>query len=91
MGEGQPPYTEFLLDGESVAGAWEMNPMVPVEVPSYWQVYFAVDDVDAMFRKAIDAGARETLPPQDFPGGRFAIVSDPQGASLGLLKTNAQG
>jgi predicted enzyme related to lactoylglutathione lyase len=27
------------------------------------------------------------LPPQDFPGGRFAIVSDPQGASIGLLKT----
>ena len=57
MGEGQPPYTEFLLDGESVAGAWEMNPMVPAEVPSYWQVYFAVDDVDGAFRKAIDAGA----------------------------------
>jgi predicted enzyme related to lactoylglutathione lyase len=25
--------------------------------------------------------------PQDFPGGRFAIMSDPQGASFGLLKT----
>jgi hypothetical protein len=25
MGEGQPPYTEFLLDGQSLAGAWEMN------------------------------------------------------------------
>jgi predicted enzyme related to lactoylglutathione lyase len=87
MGEGQAPYTEFLLDGDSVAGAWEMNPMVPAEVPSYWQVYFAVDDVDASFKKAIDAGARELQAPQDFPGGRFAIVSDPQGASLGLLKT----
>jgi predicted enzyme related to lactoylglutathione lyase len=87
MGEGQPPYTEFLLDGQSVAGAWEMNPMVPAEVPSYWQVYFAVDDVDGSFRRAIEAGAHEMLPPQDFPGGRFAIVSDPQGASIGLLKT----
>jgi uncharacterized protein len=87
MGEGQPPYTEFQLDGQSVAGAWEMNPMVPAAVPSYWQVYFNVDDVDGAFRKAIAAGARELLPPQDFPGGRFAIVNDPQGASLGLLKT----
>jgi predicted enzyme related to lactoylglutathione lyase len=87
MGEGQPPYTEFQLDGQSVAGAWEINPMVPAGVPSYWQVYFTVDDVDAAYAKAIDAGARELLPPQDFPGGRFAIVSDPQGASLGLLKT----
>ena len=24
------------------------------------------------------------LPPSDFPGGRFAIVSDPQGAVFGL-------
>ena len=86
MGEGQPPYTEFLLDGESTAGAWEMNPMVPAEVPSYWQVYFAVEDVDAAHRKALELGAKELLEPQDFPGGRFAIVSDPEGASFGLLK-----
>jgi predicted enzyme related to lactoylglutathione lyase len=26
------------------------------------------------------------MAPQDFPGGRFAIVSDPQGAAFGLLK-----
>jgi predicted enzyme related to lactoylglutathione lyase len=87
MGEGQPDYTEFLLGDESIAGAWEMNPMVPAEVPSYWQIYFTVEDVDAAFRKAIDLGATEMLSPQDFPGGRFAIVSDPEGASFGLLKT----
>lgn len=86
MGEGQPPYTELLLEGESVAGGTEMNPMVPPEVPSYWLVYFAVDDVDAAFRSAIDRGAHEMLSPMDFPGGRFAILSDPQGAAFGLLK-----
>jgi predicted enzyme related to lactoylglutathione lyase len=64
-----------------------MSPMVPANVPSYWQIYFNVDDVDAAFRKALDAGGREMVPPQDFPGGRFAIVSDPQGASFGLLRT----
>jgi predicted enzyme related to lactoylglutathione lyase len=87
MGEGQPTYTEFQLDGESVAGGWEMNSMIPAEVPSYWQIYFNVDDVDAAFKKVIDAGGKEMVAPQDFPGGRFAIVSDPQGASFGLLKT----
>jgi uncharacterized protein len=86
MGEGQPPYTEFQVDGESIAGGMEMNPMVPAEVPSYWMVYFNVADVDAAFRKATDAGAREMLAPQDFPGGRFAILTDPQGASFGLLR-----
>jgi len=86
MGEGAPPYTEFQLGGVSIAGGMEMNPMVPAEVPSYWTVYFNVDDVDNSLKKAIEAGGRETLAPQDFPGGRFAILSDPQGATFGLLR-----
>jgi len=89
MGPDQPPYNEFLKDGISVGGAWEMSPMVPAEVPSYWQVYFSVDDVDASFKKALELGAQELLAPQDMPGGRFAIVSDPQGASFGLLRMDA--
>src|ERR1035437_1017777 len=87
MGEGQPAYTEFLLGGSRIAGGTEMNPMVPAQVPSYWMVYFNVNDVDGSFRNAIEAGAQEMLAPMDFPGGRFAILSDPQGATFGLLKT----
>jgi predicted enzyme related to lactoylglutathione lyase len=60
--------------------------MVPAEVPSYWQIYFTVEDVDAAYRKALDLGATELVAPQDMPGGRFAIVSDPEGASFGLLR-----
>ena len=86
MGEGQSPYTEFQLDGESIAGAWEMNERIPAEVPSYWQIYFMVDDVDRAFQKTLDLGGREMVSPQEFPGGRFALVTDPQGASFGLLK-----
>ncbi len=86
-GGGQ--YTEFQLAGDSIAGGMEMNPMVPAEVPSYWMVYFAVDDVDKAFKKATEAGGQEMLAPQDMPGGRFAILSDPQGAAFGLLKMKA--
>jgi predicted enzyme related to lactoylglutathione lyase len=85
MGEGLGDYTEFKLGDESIAGAMEMNEMVPKEVPSYWLVYFGVADVDAAHKKAVDLGGKETLPPQDFPGGRFSILSDPQGAAFGLL------
>jgi predicted enzyme related to lactoylglutathione lyase len=87
MGEGQPPYVEFLVGDDSVAGAMEMNPMAPAGVPSYWLVYFSVDDVDVSFKKALAGGAREMLAPQDFAGGRFGILVDPQGATFGLLKT----
>ena len=84
----QPPYREFHLDGQAILGAWEMNPQIPAEVPSYWQLYFNVDDVDASHKKALSLGATETLPPQDFPGGRFSILNDPQGASVALLKAD---
>ena len=84
--EGAPPYTEFHLGDEAVAGGMEMMPMVPAEVPSNWLAYFGVDDVDDAFRRALHAGGREMLSPVDFPGGRLAIVSDPQGATFGLLR-----
>jgi predicted enzyme related to lactoylglutathione lyase len=88
MAEGSA-YTEFQVAGDSIAGGMEMNPMVPAKVQSYWMVYFAVDDVDKAFKKATEAGGQEMLAPQDFPGGRFAILSDPQGAAFGLLKMKA--
>jgi hypothetical protein len=87
MTEGQEgEYTEFQLHGNSIAGGMEMNPMVPAHVPSYWMVYFNVDNVDKSFDKVIAEGGKEMLSPQSMPGGRFAIVSDPQGATFGLLK-----
>ena len=82
-----PDYVEFQVDGESVAGAAELNPQTPAGMPNYWLVYFGVDDVDGAFDKAIGLGATEMVAPLDFPGGRFAIVTDPQGAFFGLLKT----
>jgi uncharacterized protein len=84
----QPPYREFQQNGEPVLGAWEMNPQIPAQVPSYWQIYFNVEDVDSAHQKAVSLGATEMVPPQDFPGGRFSILSDPQGASFALLKTD---
>ena len=79
-------YTEFQVGGESIAGGMEMNEMVPAEVPSYWLVYFTVPDVDKSHKTATEAGAQSMMEPQDFPGGRFSILTDPQGASFGLLK-----
>ena len=67
-GTPERPYTEFQVDGQSIAGATEMNPMVPAEVPSYWMVYFSVDDVDAPHRTALDAGAREIVAADGLPG-----------------------
>ncbi len=88
MGEGQGDYTEFKLADESIAGGMEMNPMVPEQVPSYWLAYFGAKDVDAAHAKAVGLGARELVAPMDFPGGRFSVLSDPQGATFGLLSSD---
>ena len=78
-------YTEFQLDGHSVAGSMDVTGIVPDQVPSYWGIYFTVADLDAAFAKATALGAVEMMAPQEYPGGRFAIVRDPQGAVFGML------
>lgn len=79
MGEGQPEYTEWLVNGKSIAGAM-------VNEPPHWLTYFGVADPDATAKKATELGAKVNFPPTDFPGGRFAMLSDPQGARFGILK-----
>jgi hypothetical protein len=83
---GMPDYTTFYASGERVAGAMPMDAAMPANIPSYWMPYFGVKDVDGAFEKARSLGAQEMVAPTDFPGGRFAIVSDPQGAMFGLLR-----
>lgn len=78
-------YTEFKLGGESIGGMMDMPPMVPAEVPPYWLVYFQVPDVDATTGRATELGGQILAPPMDFPGGRFSVVADPQGAMFGLM------
>jgi predicted enzyme related to lactoylglutathione lyase len=87
-GDGAPPYTEFLVDGEAVAGAMEMAPMVPAQVPSFWLVYFSVVSIDDTQAKAVAGGAELMMGSTEYPGGRFAILRDPQGATFGLITTH---
>jgi uncharacterized protein len=56
-----------------------------------WVGYVAVDDVDASAAQAAREGGKIHRPPGDIPGvGRFAIIADPQGATLALFKPSAR-
>jgi predicted enzyme related to lactoylglutathione lyase len=88
---GAMSYTEWKLGGNSVAGMMAMPEIVPAEVPAYWLVYFAVDDTDATVSRAIGAGATMLVPPTDIPPGRFAVLSDPDGAAFAVIKMNSMG
>lgn len=53
--------------------------------PVLWYVTFAVSDVDATVEKVRSAGGSVVFEPGDVPGmGRFASVTDPQGAAFHL-------
>ena len=81
-------YTEFKLDGRSIAGAIDMTGRVPDQVPAHWMVYFSVDDCDASVAKVKDLGGTLVVGPFDLPVGRFAVVQDPQGAHFAVIRTN---
>jgi hypothetical protein len=91
-GEGGPmPYTEFKVGGESIAGLMEIGSEMPAGVPPHWMPYVEVADTDATVAKATSLGGSVLVPATDFPGGRFAIISDPQGATLGIMTSSPQG
>lgn len=81
--EGGMPYTEFTLDGNSLAGA--MNPPMP-GIPPMWGIYFATADTDATVAKATALGGAVIAPPMDIEPGRFAVLADAQGAMFNVIK-----
>jgi PhnB protein len=51
-------------------------------------IHLQVPDVDAAYQRAIDAGARELMAPQDmFWGDRYSQVEDPFGHHWSLAQT----
>jgi len=78
-------YTEFKLNGNSLAGA--MNPPMP-GIPPVWTIYFATADTDATVAQAEKLGGSVMVPPTDIPPGRFAVIADPQGAMFNVIKMN---
>jgi predicted enzyme related to lactoylglutathione lyase len=55
-----------------------------------WVPYVAVADCDACVDKARSLGAKIVSPPNEIPEvGRFAVLVDPQGAALGVIKPAA--
>jgi len=55
----------------------------PMEgVPSHWDNYLKVDDVDARTAAAAANGGNVVVPGTDIPVGRFSVVTSPSGAAI---------
>lgn len=87
---GAMAYTEFKNGDEHVGGMMQIRPdMGPV--PPHWGIYFAVEDCDAAVQKATSLGGKVYVPAMDIEHvGRFATLSDPQGAVFSIIKLSAE-
>ena len=83
---GPMEYTMFANGERPAGGMYQITPeMGPI--PAHWLVYFAVNDCDATVAKAESLGAKTMKPADDIPNiGRFAILTDPQGAAFAVIK-----
>jgi predicted enzyme related to lactoylglutathione lyase len=83
-------YTMLINGDKPNGGMLAITPEMG-NIPPNWVVYFAVDDCDAKVKKATELGGTVMKPAEDIPGvGRFAILTDPQGAVFAIIKTNPQ-
>ena len=82
---GLGTYQRLSTRGIPLGGINRLDPTYGI--PSYWVPYVSVSDVDA----TCDAGKRGfgtvRVAPTDIPQvGRFAVLGDPKGASIALLR-----
>ena len=82
------PYTLLNLGETGIGGLMPLPPEARrTGAQPRWLGYVAVDDVDAAVAHVTKLGGTVLLPPVDIPGvGRFAIITDPQAATLALIK-----
>lgn len=83
---GSTTYRMCSLDGRDVAGISDATAMHGGR-PRGWITYFAVDDIEASARQAVQLGGELVTPPRYLPAaGTGAAVIDPFGAAFGLYQ-----
>jgi len=81
MGSG-PAYTMWTASGTPLGGVMGLPPAL-ADMPSHWLAYVNVPNVDETTRQAVALGGAVQKEPTDIPTvGRFAVISDPQGAHI---------
>ena len=80
------PYTMWTTQNTPIGGVMELAPEMQTAMPPHWIGYVAVPDVDETATQAESLGGRVLTAPMDIPEvGRFAVLSDPQGAAIAIF------
>lgn len=84
VGGAGPAYTTFHRGGDPLGGIGGLDEM-PAGTPPHWLAYFMVADPDAATVAAVERGATVLLGPLDTEYGRIVVITDPQGATFGIV------
>lgn len=88
MADEHVDFRMYNLGDKTVMGRMKMGDEFPPEVPPYLNVYFTVADCDAAVAKATERGGVLRFGPMTMPFGRFAALTDPQGAAFSVIDVN---
>ena len=82
-------YTMWTNAGAPFAGIFRLDDRMRQQgVPPNWMPYVETRNVDETAKLAASLGGKVMVPPTDIPGtGRFAVLTDPQGAAFGIYKS----
>ncbi|MGD0281039.1 MAG: VOC family protein [Dissulfurispiraceae bacterium] len=87
---GGTEYAEAFLDGRPVAGLIHKNVPASEHRQPTWLSFFAVGDVDAATKVALQNAAKVLIEPHNIPDrGREAVFADPQGAVFAILASSS--
>ncbi|MBK4152467.1 VOC family protein [Corynebacterium macginleyi] len=79
-------YATAEEDGAPFAGLWNAEGQFPPQVPSFWQAYLGVCDIDEAAKKAVEFGGEMIREPWDSPFGRMCLLADSTGATITLTE-----
>jgi len=88
-----PSYRMFAWKGVPMAGVMPVSDEARrAGMRPHWISYVTTPDVDATVAQAVSLGAKTHLQPMDVPSvGRVAVLSDPQGATIGVFQPETPG
>jgi uncharacterized glyoxalase superfamily protein PhnB len=89
--KGRTMHIHLYLNGSSVmlSDAYPEHGH-PIQAPAGFNLTLMIQDIDARYRRAIEAGAKEIMPPTDmFWGDRYAQLRDPYGVMWSMNQGKA--
>ncbi|MES2939037.1 MAG: VOC family protein [Pseudomonadota bacterium] len=85
-GEAGFAYVRFPVRMQPLLGGiGQADASVPGMAPGH-AFYLEVDELDATMARAVAAGGSRLMEPTDADGYRFAMIRDPEGNAVGLVR-----